>query len=316
VREAKGFSWVLVLQLVPYCVACSILKRTIELEYAEPDNVRKLAVLRELLESANLYIGPDIETVVFATVLHRRLKTLLGREDIYKPFIEAMLDRAVSRARSIEESLSDASREEKASKAMLIAALATGYRPLGTPDKLLEEPPSTVDLTVAGSLRTGRDDTGKVLEHLKSLSERGGTVYYLFASVFELPYDAILIRILREDYGLDVIGVVRSQRYEDYVVAGDIDALGLGDILSDVINYGSDAATVIRDEHEHVFEQLNKASLVVVKGGFQSLYFHNNPLDAPTLMLFASSCPVISQAFNVPKRSINIIFSSGQSGQE
>jgi uncharacterized protein with ATP-grasp and redox domains len=299
---------VLVLQLVPYCVACSILKRVIELDYAEPDNVKKLAILRELLESANLYIGPDIETVVFATVLHRRLKSLLGREDIYKPFIEAMIDRAVSRARSIEETLSDMPREEKAAKAVLVSALATGFRPLGTPDRLLEEPPSTVDLTVAGSLRVGRDDTQKVLEHLKTLSEHGGTVYFLFGSVFELPYDAILIRILKEEYNLDIIGVVRAQRYEDYTVADDIDALGLSDILSDVINYGSDAATVIKDEHEHVYQQLNQASMVIVKGGFQSLYFHNNPLNAPTLMLFTASCPVVAQAFNVPRRSINIVF--------
>lgn len=284
-----------------------MLKRAIELDYAEPDNVRKLAILRELLESANLYIGPDIETVVFATVLHRRLKTLLGREDLYKPFIEAMLDRAVARAKSIEESLAEMGREEKTGKALFISALATGYRPLGTPDKLLEEPPSTVDLTVAGSIRIGRDDTRAVIGKLSSLSEHGGTIYYLFASVFELPYDKILVRVLREEYGLDVIGVVRSKRYEDYATADDLDALGLSDLLTDVINYGSDAATVIKDEHEHVYQQLNNASLVIVKGGFQGLYFHNNKLAAPTLLLFSASCPVVAQAFNVPRRSVNIV---------
>ncbi|ABM80717.1 damage-control phosphatase ARMT1 family protein [Hyperthermus butylicus] len=296
------------MRIVPYCVACNLMKRAIELEHAESDNVRRLAIFREIIESANLYIGPDIEAAVLATVLYRRLRTLLNGLDPYKAIIEAAIDKAVARARSVEETLAEKPVEEKLAKALLISALATGYRPLNIPDKVFEEPPSAVDLATASSaFRIGGNDTEAVLEKLKEISRVGGVVYYLFASVFELPYDAIVVKILREDYGLDVIGVARNKRFEDYAAVNDVEELGLGSLLTDLIDIGSDAATVIREEHEHIYEQISKSSLVIVKGCLQTLYFYNNPLEAPTLMLFTAVCPVLSMAFNVPRRSVNIV---------
>ena len=139
-----------------------------------------------------------------------------------------------------------------------------------------------------------------MVEKLSEISKVGGTIYYLFASVFELPYDAIVVKILREDYGLDVIGIARNKRFEDYATVNDVEELGLGGLLTDLIDIGNDAVTVIREEHEHIYEQISKSSLVIVKGCLQTLYFYNNPLDAPTLMLFTATCPILAAAFNVP----------------
>jgi uncharacterized protein with ATP-grasp and redox domains len=293
-------------------VACALLKRAVELEMQEEDHTRKLAIYRKLLEAVNLYIGPDIEVAELATVSFRRLKSLLDCKPLYEDVIKLNLSKAMSRAKSIEESLDGKPLDRRIADALRAASLATGYRPFNTLDRILAEPPTHVDLAALGtSLRIGRDDTWQVIEKLYSMRKDGGIIYYAFGSVFELPYDAIVIRLLRDELGLGVIGIARSDRYEDYVTASDLEATGVADLLSEVIDIGSDAATVMKDDNEHVYEQLNEASLVIVKGDIQTLYFYNNPPNAPVLFLFAAPCTVLSKLFNVPEKSFNIILYEG-----
>ncbi|KSW11974.1 hypothetical protein CF15_04060 [Pyrodictium occultum] len=296
------------MHITPYCTACISMRRAAELEALPIDNSEKLAIYRQLLDAVNLYITPDTEVVELATVSFRRLKALVKQSTPYEQLIEQNLSKAVARAKSIEDLIAGKPIDERLSLALRAASLATGYRAFNTPDKILEEPPSTVDLTALGtSLQVGRDDTRRVVRLLHDLQRNGGTIYYLFGSVFELPYDAILLRILVNDLGLSVAGITRSDRYEDYVVTEDLESIGIADTLSEVIDLGSDDVTVTIDSNEHLYEQLNNASLVVVKGELQATYFHNNPVEAPMLFLFAVPCPVIARAFNLPPRSFNIV---------
>lgn len=303
------------MHVTPYCVACALLKRAVELEMHEEDYTRKLVIYRKLLEAVNLYIGPDIEVAELATVSFRRLKALLDRKSLYEEVIRRNLNKAISRAKSIEESLAGKPLDERIANALRAASLATGYRPLNTLDRLLAEPPSAVDLAAFGtSLKVGRDESKRVIDRLYDMRRDGGIVYYAFGSVFELPYDAILIRLLRDELGLGVIGIARSERYEDYATASDLEAVGVADLLAEVIDIGSDAATITKEDNEHLYEQLNEASLVVVKGDVQTLYFHNNPPRASVLFLFAAPCTVLSKLFNVPEKSFNIVLYE-QSGE-
>ena len=296
------------MHVTPYCAACTLFKRAVELDTRENDNARKLAIYRELLEAVNLYIGPDIEVAELATVSFRRLKTLVGNDSPYEEIIQRNLSKAISRAKSIEESIKGKPLDRKIADALKAASLATGFRPLDTPDKLLTEPPTVVDIAALGSShKIGRDDTRIVIDKLYEMKKNGGIVYYIFGSVFELPYDSIFIKLLRDELGLGVIGVARNGRYEDYVIANDLEVTGVADLLSEVIDIGSDAATVMRDENEYIYEQLNEASLVVVKGDIQTLYFYNIPPEAPLLFLFAAPCNVVAKLFNVPEKSFNII---------
>ena len=70
---------------------------------------------------------------------------------------------------------------------------------------------------------------------------------------------------------------------------------------------GSDSLTVTKDEHPHIYDQLNDASLVFIKGSEQVIYFHNNPLKSPNVLSFMAPCSVVARAFSVPIRSLNII---------
>jgi uncharacterized protein with ATP-grasp and redox domains len=295
------------LKLTPTCIACTLARRAAEIEALKIDNSKKLGLYRDLLEAVSLYIGPDIEVVVLESVVFRRFKTLLGGKNIYDNIIESKLPTALTRAREIKGMLNNKSLEEKLRLSMYAAALASGYAPLEVNEKILDEPPGPADLALIGSsIKVGRDDTEKVIGFLKDLGSKGGKVVYLFGSVFELPYDTIVVEVLSEELGLSVAGVVRSSRYRDYVIASDLEVHGTANYLDEVIDMGNDALTVTKEEHPHIYDQLNEADLVLIKGVEQTIYFHNNPLSAPYVYMFMAPCIIVSRALNVPIRSLNI----------
>ena len=304
------------MRLTPTCIACTLARRAAELEQLDIDNSKKLGIFRDLLDAVNLYIGPDIEVAILESVVFRRFKTLLGGKNIYEDLIRKRINTAKTRAEEIAEVIQGKDVEEKLRLAIYATTLSTGYNILDTPDKILIEPPGPADLALVGSsIKVGRDDAAKIVEYLRKLSETGGSVYYLFASIMELPYDKVLVDILANDLGLNVIGVVRGARYRDYVIAEDLEEHGVLDYLSEIVDTGNDSLTVTKDEHAHIYDQLNEGSLVFVKGAEQATYFHNNPLKSPNVFLFMASCLVISRVFSVPLRSLNVIANNIEEGQ-
>ncbi len=295
------------MKITPSCTACIILKRSVELEqmYSDENNQERLSVLRELLEAMGLYIGPDIEVAELATVSFRRMKTLSPHVvKFYETLIDTVGRQARRRAERIAEIVSGKKPEEALPTLLRAAALASGYKPLPVHWRLLEEPPLEVELA---SVRLGIDHTENAVEYLKRIGREGGTVYYVFATVYELPYDINVVSKLREEFGIKIVGVVRSERYEDYVTLRDLDNMGYTDSLDDIVEIDGDQAVPMAEESQHVIELLNDASLVVVKNDIPTLYFKNNPLRVPILYLFTAYCPVLAKAFNVHEGSVNIV---------
>ncbi len=304
------------MRLTPTCIACTLARRAAELEQLDIDNRKKLGIFRDLLDAVNLYIGPDIEVAVLESVVFRRFKTLLGGKNIYENLVKEKINAALTRANEIFEILKEKPLEEKLRLALYASALATGYNVLDAPEKVLLEPPGPADLALIGSsIKLGRDDSAKLIEYVKRLGESGGTVYYLFASVMELPYDKNVIKILVEDFGLGIVGVVRGARYRDFAIAEDLENYGLIEYVSEVLDMGSDSLTVTKDEHPHIYDQLNEASLVFIKSSEQAIYFHNNPLKSPNVLIFMAPCSVVAKAFGVPIKSLNIIVQNIEESQ-
>ena len=298
------------MKITPLCVACTLMKRALELEslFGPKDPAAGLSVMRELMEAMDLYIGPDIEVAELATVSFRRAKSLVpDLAKLYSDVVERELAVASSRARSLAESLAEKPAAEAIPVLLRGAAVATAYKPFTGAQRVLEEPPTEYDIV---NIRFGSDDTQRFLSVLEDLKRNGGSLYYLFASTAELPYDVALIERIIDEYAVKVYGVVRSKRYEDYVIADDISRLGADDLFEEIIEI-EDAAAPLSDEDKHLIAALNQAELVIVKNDVQSLYFHNNPLATRTLYMFTSACPVLSRAFNVPERSVNIVLWEG-----
>lgn len=298
------------MKITPFCVACMLMKRALELEslFGSEEATAGLSVMRELMEAVNLYIGPDIEVAELATVSFRRAKSLVPNLlNLYNEIVEREIAMASSRARSLAEGLAEKPAAEAIPMLLRGAAAATAYKPFTGPRRVLEEPPTEYDIV---NIHFGVEDSRRVLQVLDDMKRNGGSLYYLFASVAELPYDIALIERIADEYAIRIHGVVRSERYEDYVVADDISRLGVDDLFDEIIEI-EDAAAPLADEDRHLISNMNQAELVIVKGGVQSLYFHNNPLSTRTVYMFTSFCPVLSRAFNVPERSVNIVLWEG-----
>ncbi len=298
------------MKITPFCVACTLMKRALELEslFGSRDSTAGLSVMRELMEAMDLYIGPDIEVAELATVSFRRAKNLVPElAKLYGDIVEKEFAVASSRARSLADSLAEKPAAEAIPVLLRGAAAATAYKPFSGVHRVLEEPPTEYDII---NMHFGVDDSQRLLMVLDDLKRNGGSLYYLFASVAELPYDVALIERIIDEYAVKVYGVVRSERYEDYAVADDLSRLGAEDVFEEIIEI-EDAAAPLSDEDRHLINALNQAELVIIKNDVQSLYFHNNPLSTRTLYMFTSACPVLSRAFSVPERSVNILLWEG-----
>jgi len=296
------------LKITPLCVSCTLLRRSVELEniFSNEENNMRLSILRELLEAIGLYIGPDIEATELATISFRRLKALAPKiVELYDTLVTATLKMSIERAKDIERIVEDKELEDSIETLLMAASAATGFRPIAGISRLLEEPPSQLDLI---NIKKGRMETARILQLIREAASSASPVYYLFASAHELPYDGLFIRRL-VDAGVHVVGVVRRKRFEDYAIAQDLDRAGVGELLEDIVEIDGSAAPS-SDEDEHIVARMSSAPFVVVKGGLQALYFHNNPLKAPTVLLFAASCPVLTKVFNVPPGSLNAIVHS------
>lgn len=293
------------MKITPLCVSCTFLRRSLEIEsvMSKEDLATQLSVTRELLEAISLYIGPDIEAAELATVSFRRLASLVPKvKEFYEAIVESNIRMSLDRMVSFEKNLEDKNLEEVAEFLLLTAAAATGYKPLAEQWRLLEEPP---DQLVVINMKKGIVETDKFMDIVNKAVESASPIYYLFAAAHELPYDRLLIEKLI-DKGIKVVGVARRERFEDYATSSDLDKAGLTEFLEDVVEIEGGAAPA-PEEDKHIIARMNAAPFVVVKGGLQSLYFHNNPLKSATVFIFAANCPILVRAFDVPPRSLNAV---------
>ena len=293
------------MKITPLCVSCTFLRRSLEIEsvMSKEELAAQLSVARELLEAISLYIGPDIEAAELATVSFRRLASLVPKvKEFYEAIVESSIRMSLDRIASFEKNIEDKSLEEVAEFLLLTAAAATGYKPLAEQWRLLEEPP---DQLVVINMKKGIVETNKFMELVNKAIESTSPIYYLFAAAHELPYDKLLIEKL-VDEGIKVVGVARRERFEDYTTPSDLDKAGLTELLEDVVEIEGGAAPA-PEEDKHIIARMNTSPFVIVKGGLQSLYFHNNPLKAATVFIFAAQCPILVRAFDVPPRSLNAV---------
>ncbi len=278
----------------PFCAACMLLTRAKELESIAGLNIEDaLASFRTITESTGVYLGPDIELTLLATASFRRLKSILGNNDVYAD-MRARLEPKVHEAiKSIEEVFSRLEGEEKFRFAVKVAAAGNALDPARP---YLEHYVHNASSVKKIELR--RNDFAEVYPMLL----KGGikSVAYVFDNSLEAYYDSFLIRVLQEN-GATVTGVVKSEKYEDDLTIEELKRYGLANLLDDVVETGSDAASLLVDEvDEHALRVVEDADLVVVKGSLNYLHFRNNPLRTRVYALMRVPCRFLAYELGVP----------------
>lgn len=268
----------------PFCAACILLTRARELEsIAGLDIEDALAGFRTIAESTGVYLGPDIELTLLATASFRRLKSILGNNDIYAS-IRSKLEPLVQEAvKSIEEVFSKLEGEEKFRFAVKVAVAGNAVDPARP-----QLDPYVHDATSIQRIELKRND---ILEAYPLLAKGVvKNVAYVFDNALEALYDSFLIRVLQEN-GATVTGIVKSEKYEDDLTIVELKKYGLANLLDDVIETGSDAASLLVDEtDEHALKAVEDADLVIVKGPLNYLHFRNNPVKTRTYALLRVPC--------------------------
>ena len=251
-----------------------------------------LAGFRTITESAGVYLGPDIELTLLATASFRKLKKLLGDEDIYAPVrekYEPIVREAVEKLRKRVERLEG---REKFIFAVKVAAAGNALDPARP---YLD--PYVHDEASVAKIELKRNDLLEVYEQL----EKGAisSIAYVFDNSLEAFYDTILIRVLQE-MGASVTGIVKSAKFEDDLTIDEAQRYGIDEVLDDIVETGSDAASLLVDEiTEQAWNIVNSVDLVIVKGALNYLHFRNNRVKPRTYAVLRVPCKMLARELGV-----------------
>ena len=251
-----------------------------------------LAGFRTITESAGVYLGPDIELTLLATASFRKLKKLLGDEDIYAPVrekYEPIVREAVEKLRKRVERLEG---REKVIFAVKVAAAGNALDPARP---YLD--PYVHDEASVAKIELKRNDLIEVYEQL----EKGAisSIAYVFDNSLEAFYDTILIRVLQE-MGASVTGIVKSAKFEDDLTIDEAQRYGIDEVLDDIVETGSDAASLLVDEiTEQAWNIVNSVDLVIVKGALNYLHFRNNRVKPRTYAVLRVPCKMLARELGV-----------------
>ena len=287
---------VLRLKITPRCAACILYARTRELEKVLEDVNEQIAYFSSLLEAVQLYFVPEAELTGLAVMSFKRLLSMVGSNPYDKEKAK-VFSLALERAEAVRD-LVEGARDVNARFRLALSASAMASRLEAHMFKY--EPPSHVEVLAA---KLSKDDTSKLLE---MLSKGGYTIYYLPASIGELPYDYIVLDLLKENFDVRIVALVRQEPYMDYVTIDDVGEVDLEDHVDEVISYPS--ATLAKDEASELYERFAEPkSIVLVKGLLQSLYMANNPPAGLVFAVFQAYCDVAVKVFNTGLNSLNAL---------
>ena len=292
------------MKITPTCLSCILAVRALEIERISSGNAEAIAVFRDVLNTVGLYTGPHIELALSATMSFRRMKTSIGRP-YTREHKERMYRISAEAAKSVKDLIESAETPGDALRiALVTSALAARLEP--SPHVLVTsvEPPTSVEVIGA---RLGRDDSNEVLKRIRA----GMTIFFVTGSVGELPFDELLLEILGDEYNVRTIVFVRGSEFQDFVTIEDVEYTRLEKVADQIVNMGSDAATIIREEVAQFYERLKEADLVIIKGLLQTLYVYNNPLPVDTLALFYTPCKVAEKVLGTPINTANICLWTG-----
>ncbi len=251
-----------------------------------------LASFRSIAESTGVYLGPDIELSLLATVSFRRLKSIVGEENVYAGLIGELEPRVREAVETIEDRLRRLAGSERFLFA-LKAAVAGNALDLAKP--YLD--PYIHDASSVSKIELKRREAVE-LEKLV-VEGKVKTIAYVFDGLLEALYDAVFIRVLRE-YGAVVIGIAKSEPFEDDATIAELRRLGVLDYLDDIVETGSDAASLIVDEvNDYAMRVLDEADAVVLKGSMNHLHFVNNRLGRRVYSLMRVPCKLLASELGV-----------------
>ncbi|MGC8635256.1 MAG: tRNA (N6-threonylcarbamoyladenosine(37)-N6)-methyltransferase TrmO [Candidatus Limnocylindrales bacterium] len=267
------------------CLPCLVRQALDAGKLASPDPALSERLVRDTLAGlaeSDLRQSPPM----LAQRVHRRLRELTGRDDIYRPAKERLNRVALDLREELETALAKAA--DPFDLAVRLA-IAGNVIDMGVTGAVSE---SDVRRSVEQALRT---PVRGWVDELRRSVRHSDRILYLADNAGELVFDRLLIERLGPDR---VTVAMRGAPVLNDATMEDARTAGLTGIV-EVIDNGSDAPGTVLDDCSPTFRQrFSEADLIIAKGqgNFETLV--DEP--APIYFLFKVKCPVIAARVGLP----------------
>jgi len=166
----------------------------------------QMTLLHEIIEVVTSYTSPSTEVVLLATMSYRKLKSLLGNSDPYKNVKKKELSyvKHVFKSRVAGELDSLESSAEKVEYLLKLSALTSAL------NAIFEDSIELFEQVLAG-LKKEKVHGASVEEFLESV--KGKSMAFLPGSIGGFLIDIELLKLLSQDYGIDVDVYVKTGSY-------------------------------------------------------------------------------------------------------
>jgi len=269
------------------------------------DENRRLDLMKGILKLLNELINEKhmLNTVKIATELYRFIKRSTGVEDIYRDEKLLANRNALELYRELHSKLYSIPRDRDRLIFAMRFSLIGNAIDYGVANYV---PPSINELVQKAMSMNIYGNLDEAIDFLLK-SKR---VVFLLDNAGEAVLDRLLSDTLRS-MGKQVIAIVKSGSFQNDITIKEAREAGLYESFDEVIESGSDAASIILEEvNDRVKEILKDIDVVISKGmaNYEYLTEVSNIIGKPIVYILMAKCRPIASELNVPIGSPVVIF--------
>ncbi len=282
------------MRLQSECIKCQVVVRYRDILRVTGDEEVRVMLLSNVIRilSEEVLRGNRIMPLV-ATKLFRYIKRASGVEDPYadeKIKADLMCLRALEVLRDVLDDVSD---DLERLRFCIRCALVGNSIDVGVSS--YEQLDVNAIVSSIGTMNVyGIDDIDIV---------RGKRILYLLDNSGEAALDKLLAEELRR-HDNEVIAVVKSRPFQNDVTISEADVLKLRESFDDVIETGTDAASIVLDEiSDDLREELRSCDLIISKGMAHYEYLTEIKIEKTAIYMLKAKCRPVASSLGVPLNS-------------
>ncbi|HDI02501.1 MAG TPA: DUF89 family protein [Ignisphaera sp.] len=293
------------MKLYAECISCILSIRYRDIAKIVIDENRRLDLMKGILKLLNELINEKhmLNTVKIATELYRFIKRSTGVEDIYRDEKLLANRNALELYRELHSKLYSIPRDRDRLIFAMRFSLIGNAIDYGVANYV---PPSINELVQKAMSMNIYGNLDEAIDFLLK-SKR---VVFLLDNAGEAVLDRLLSDTLRS-MGKQVIAIVKSGSFQNDITIKEAREAGLYESFDEVIESGSDAASIILEEvNDRVKEILKDIDVVISKGmaNYEYLTEVSNIIGKPIVYILMAKCRPIASELNVPIGSPVVIF--------
>ncbi len=274
------------------CASCMLRQSREAIEHATEDHAKRMDVTLKVLEFMNENFKKGTNSNKLGTDLHHMIMGQTGNYDPYRKLREEgnliaeklipMVNKLIERDDSLENHVK--------------IAVAGNVIDFGALDE-------NTDMESLLKKQITRKPAINDTEKLDAALKNAENILYLTDNGGEIVFDKLLIKKIKEDYGVNIILALKENPILNDALIPDAENLSLGE-YSTIISTGASSVGVVKDYiSDELKEYMNSVDLIISKGMGNYEGLTEMHIQTPVYFLLTTKCNVISREIGVPIRS-------------